>query len=83
MNQELRALFVADQSEPRADIGPDNPEYWQMRERDAQRRSRVNELLAQGLIQAPPMPNGLPITSPLSRSSSSKLSAILKMEDLA
>src|SRR5215472_11970851 len=53
MNQELRDLFVADQTEPRADIGSDTPDYWQMRERDAQRRSRVNELLAQGGVSAP------------------------------
>ncbi len=53
MNQELRDLFVADQTEPRGDIGPDTPEYWQMRERDAQRRQRVSELLAQGEVSAP------------------------------
>src|ERR1700694_3121793 len=53
MNQELRDLFVIDQSEPRGDIGYDTPEYWQMRERDAQRRQRVSELLAQGEVSAP------------------------------
>jgi hypothetical protein len=53
MNQELRDLFVADQTEPRGDIGYDTPDYWQLRERDAQRRSRVNELLAQGEVSAP------------------------------
>lgn len=53
MNQELRDLFVADQSEPRRDIGYDTPDYWHMRERDAQRRQRVSELLAQGEVSAP------------------------------
>src|SRR5262245_28069438 len=53
MNQELRDLFVADQSERRGDIGYDTPDYWQMRERDAQRRQRVSELLAQGGVSAP------------------------------
>ena len=53
MNQELRDLFVADQSERRGDICYDTPEYWHMRERDAQRRQRVNELLAQGRVSAP------------------------------
>ena len=40
MNQELRDLFVADQAERRGDTAYDTPEYWQMRERDAQRRQR-------------------------------------------
>ncbi|HEU5379690.1 MAG TPA: hypothetical protein VFV38_30065 [Ktedonobacteraceae bacterium] len=53
MNQELRDLFVADQTEPRGGSGPDTPAYWQMRERDAQRRSRVSELLVQGKVSAP------------------------------
>ena len=53
MNQELRDLFMADQSGPRGDIGSDTPDYWHMRERDAQRRSRVSELLAQGEVSAP------------------------------
>lgn len=53
MNQELRDLFVADQSERRGDLAYDTPEYWQMRQHDAQRRLRVNELLAQGGVSAP------------------------------
>jgi hypothetical protein len=53
MNQELRDLFVADQGERRGDIGPDSPEYGPMRERDAQRRKRVQELLAQEGVSAP------------------------------
>jgi hypothetical protein len=53
MNQDLRDLFVADQSERRGDIGPDSPDYGPMRERDAQRRQRVHELLAQGEVSAP------------------------------
>src|SRR5215472_15062435 len=53
MNQELRDLFVADQTERRGDTAYDTPAYWQMRERDAQRRQRVNELLAQGGVSAP------------------------------
>src|SRR5215831_13882431 len=53
MNQELRDLFVADQSERRGEIGPDSPEYGPMRERDAQRRRRVTEVLAQGGASMP------------------------------
>lgn len=53
MNQELRDLFVADQTERRGDIGPDNPEYRQLRERDAGRRQRVNEIIAEGHLTAP------------------------------
>ena len=53
MNQELRDLFVADQTERRGDIGYDTRDYWQLRERDAQRRRRVSELLAQGAVSAP------------------------------
>ena len=53
MNQELRDLFVADQSEPRGDFGPETQEYRHLRERDAQRRQRVGELLAQGEVSAP------------------------------
>ena len=47
MNQELRDLFLADQTEPRGDTAYDTPDYWQLRQRDAQRRQRVSELLAQ------------------------------------
>src|SRR2546423_15128633 len=47
MNQELLEMFVADQAER------NTPEYWQLRERDAGRRQRVGELLAQGLLTAP------------------------------
>ena len=53
MNQELRALFVADQAERNDDLAYDTPEYWQLRERDARRRQRVNELLAEGRLTAP------------------------------
>jgi hypothetical protein len=53
MDQELYDLFVADQTEPRRDTAYDTPAYWQLRERDAQRRSRVSELLTQGKVSAP------------------------------
>src|SRR6266536_1450198 len=53
MNQELRDLFVADQTERRGDTAYDTTEYWQLRERDGQRRQRVSELLAQGGVSAP------------------------------
>ncbi len=53
MNQELRALFVADQAERNDHPAYDTPEYWQLRERDAKRRQRVSELLAEGLLTAP------------------------------
>src|SRR6266699_5113646 len=52
-NQELHALFVADQAERNDHPAYDTPEYWQLRERDAGRRQRVNELLTQGLLTAP------------------------------
>src|SRR2546430_1913312 len=52
MNQELHDLFVADQTEPRRDTASDTPEYWLLRERDAQRLQRVSELLAQGGVSA-------------------------------
>jgi hypothetical protein len=53
MNQELREIFVADQVE--RNNHPDNgtPEYWQLRKRDAERRQRVSELLAEGSLTAP------------------------------
>ena len=53
MNQELHDMFVADQTERRGDMAYDTPEYWQLRERDARRRQRVSELLAQGGVSAP------------------------------
>jgi hypothetical protein len=53
MNQELRDLFLADQTEPRGDTAYDTPDYWQLRQRDAQRRSRASELLAQAGVSAP------------------------------
>jgi hypothetical protein len=53
MNQELRALFVADQAERNDHPAYDTPAYWQLRQRDAERRQRVNELMAQGLLTAP------------------------------
>ena len=53
MNQELREMFVADQTEPRRDTAYDTSEYWQLRERDAQRRQRVSQLLAQGGVSVP------------------------------
>jgi hypothetical protein len=53
MNQELRDMFVADQADRSNHPAYDTPEYRQLRERDARRRQRVNELLAQGLLTAP------------------------------
>ena len=53
MNQELREMFVADQAERKDHLAYDTPEYWQLRERDAGRRRRVNELLAEGRLTAP------------------------------
>lgn len=53
MNQELRDLFVADQAERTDHPSYDTPEYWELRERDAQRRARVNELLTQGRLTTP------------------------------
>ena len=53
MNQELRALFVADQAERNDHPAYNIPENWQLRQRDAGRRQRVNELIAQGFLTAP------------------------------
>jgi len=44
---------VADQAERNDHPAYDTPEYWQLRERDAKRRQRVNELIAEGLLTAP------------------------------
>jgi hypothetical protein len=46
-------MFVVDQADRTDHPAYDTPEYWQLRERDARRRQRVNELLAQGLVSAP------------------------------
>src|SRR5260370_16294243 len=53
MNQEIREMFVAEQEERKDQLGYDTPEYWQLRERDAGRRRRVNELLAEGRLTVP------------------------------
>jgi hypothetical protein len=53
MNQELREMFVADQMERNNHPDNDTPEYLQLRERDAQRRQRVREMIAEGLLTAP------------------------------
>ena len=53
MNQGLRELFVADQADRNDHPAYDTAEYWQLRERDAWRRQRVNELIVQGLLTAP------------------------------
>src|SRR5690348_5627668 len=52
MNQELRAMFVADQTDRNEHPAYGTPEYWQLCQRDAQRRQRVSELLAEGLLTA-------------------------------
>jgi hypothetical protein len=53
MNQELHELFLADQEERANHPAYDTPEYWALRERDARRRQRVSELLAEGYVTAP------------------------------
>jgi hypothetical protein len=53
MNEELHALFVADQADRNDHPVYDTLEYWQLRQRDAQRHQRVNELLAEGLVIVP------------------------------
>jgi hypothetical protein len=50
MNQELREMFVADQVERNNHLDNDTPEYLQLRERDAQRRQRVSEMMAGGTV---------------------------------
>jgi hypothetical protein len=52
-NPELHALFVADQTDRNDHPAYDTPEYWHLRTRDAMRRQRVSEMLAQGLLTAP------------------------------
>lgn len=52
MNQELRDMFLADQAERENHPAYDTPEYWALRERDARRSQRVNELLAEGHVTA-------------------------------
>ncbi|SRR6266699_4788873 len=52
-NQELRDLVVADQADRNDHPAYNTPEYWHLRECDAARRQRVNELLTQGLLTAP------------------------------
>lgn len=53
MHQELHALFVADQADRNDHPTYDTREYWQLRERDAQRRQRVGEIIAEGLLTEP------------------------------
>jgi hypothetical protein len=53
MNEELHTLFLADQSERNDHPEYDTPEYWRLRERDATRRHRVSEMLAEGGLAAP------------------------------
>jgi hypothetical protein len=50
MNQELRALFVADQADRKDHPDNDTPEYERLRERDAQRRQRVTAMIGEGLL---------------------------------
>ncbi|HZR41565.1 MAG TPA: DUF6624 domain-containing protein [Ktedonobacteraceae bacterium] len=50
MNSELRTLFEADQAERQHHPSAGTPEYRELRERDAQRRQRVTELIAQGAL---------------------------------
>ncbi|HEU5227587.1 MAG TPA: hypothetical protein VFU49_07210 [Ktedonobacteraceae bacterium] len=52
MNEELHALFVADQADRSDHPAYDTNEYQQLRERDAQRRQRVSELIAEGQLTA-------------------------------
>lgn len=53
MNQELHDLFLADQAERENHPVYDTPDYWALRARDAHRRQRVSELLAEGQAPAP------------------------------
>lgn len=53
MNQELHEMFVADQTDRSSHPDNDTPEYLQLRERDAQRRQRVREMIVGGLLIAP------------------------------
>ncbi|GAC1343424.1 MAG: hypothetical protein NVSMB27_03360 [Ktedonobacteraceae bacterium] len=53
MNQDLLALFEADQADRQDHPAFDTPEYWQLRERDAQRRRRVSELIVEGALKDP------------------------------
>jgi hypothetical protein len=41
-------MFMADQMDRKDHPAYDTPEYWQLRERDAGRRQRVREMIAQG-----------------------------------
>jgi hypothetical protein len=52
-DQELSDIFLADQAERTNHPAYDTPAYWQLRERDAARRQRVSELLADGRVTAP------------------------------
>ena len=47
MNEELRAMFEADQSDRRDRPAYDTPAHWEMCRHDAERRRRVSELLAE------------------------------------
>jgi hypothetical protein len=53
MNEELHSLFVADQAERNDHPEYDTPEYWRLRERDAARRRRLIEMIAEGALTAP------------------------------
>ena len=48
MNNELKALFLADQNERVNHPDYGTPEYWALRRRDAQRRQRLAEIVAAG-----------------------------------
>ena len=51
MNQELHEMFMADQMDREDHPAYDTPEYWQLPERDAGRRQRVREMIAQGRFE--------------------------------
>jgi hypothetical protein len=48
MNDELKALFLADQNERVNHPAYGAPEYWDLRRRDAERRRRLGEIVANG-----------------------------------
>jgi hypothetical protein len=53
MNEELRALFIADQAERNDHPEYDTPEYRRLRERDAARRGRVAEMIGEASLTSP------------------------------
>ena len=53
MSSELQDLFRADQDERTNHPDYDTPEYWALRERDAQRRQRLEGIVESGGLEEP------------------------------